>query len=73
MVRLRLAKSGSTKQKRSRAASLSTYQGTEEENTGTGLDDRLSPKFEKLQQIVGVPSHKDHSKVPRDKGVAASQ
>ena len=46
-VRLRLAKSAS-KDRKSRAASLSTYHGTEDENTGTGLDDRLSPKFEKL-------------------------
>ena len=46
-IRLRMVKSAS-KERRSRAASLSTYHGTDEDNTGTGLDDRLSPKFEKL-------------------------
>lgn len=40
-----------SKSKQSRAASLSTYQATEDDNTGAGLDDRLSPKFEKLQQL----------------------
>lgn len=43
------SKSNSKHKRRSREVSLSTYQATEDDNTGAGLADRLSPKFEKLQ------------------------
>ena len=41
-------KSTTKKRSGSRGISLSTYRVTEEENQGNGLEDRLSPKFEKL-------------------------
>ena len=52
-LRIIMAKSNSkSKSKRSRGFSLSTNQATEDENTGNGgIDDRLSPKFEKLMQL----------------------
>jgi ribosomal protein L32 len=52
-IRVVMAKSNSkSKSKRSRDFSLSTNQATEDDNIGNGgIDDRLSPKFEKLMQL----------------------
>ena len=40
-----------------RGVSLSTFEATEEDNN---LEDRLSPKFEKLMFLQSMPSHQEH-------------
>ena len=63
MARSTGSKGSIQKQRRgSRGISLSTYQATEDDNTGAGLEDRLSPKFEKLQPLRSKPSHYEHTK-----------
>ena len=41
----------------SRGVSLSTFEATDEQD---GLEDRLSPKFEKLMLLQSMPSHQEH-------------
>ena len=67
-IKLIMASKSNSKRKRSREVSLSTYQATEDDNTGTGLADRLSPKFEKLQQLLSMPSHQEHTKSSKAAG-----
>ena len=41
-----------------RGISLSTFEATEEPDN---LEDRLSPKFEKLAFLQSMPSHQEHT------------
>ena len=64
-IRLIMAKSNAkstAKSKRSRGISMSNYIITEDDAPGNGLDDRLSPKFEKMMLLETKPSHQEHSK-----------